>query len=106
MGKQAGGARFGLEPREEFRALEACAFFTEANGFYCDGAPNDRIHGLVHNTHGAAAEFADDLVSSGFCYRLHFASGRWLQKRLAKIPNLPGQTSPRQVRAKGLCFWT
>src|SRR5438552_15941494 len=35
--EQAGGARFGLEPRQQFCAVEPGAFFAEADGFHGDG---------------------------------------------------------------------
>ena len=71
MSEQAGGARFGLEPRQQFCAVEPGAFFAEADGFHGDGAADDRVDGLVDNAHGAAAELANDLVPSGFAYCFH-----------------------------------
>src|SRR5215472_5516851 len=76
MREQAGGPRFGLKPGQKFRAFESRTFFAEADGFYGYGPADDRINSLVHNTHSAAAEFADDLVSSGFCYRFHLSAYR------------------------------
>src|SRR5258708_25781529 len=35
------------------------------------GAPDHRVHGLVNDTHRAAAQFTKDFVSSGFCYCWH-----------------------------------
>ena len=62
------------------------AFFAKPDGFYRDRATNDRIHGLVHNTHSAAAHFADDLVSSGFCYRCHLRAGACWRPAPHKFP--------------------
>ena len=55
MGQQTGGARLGLEPRQEFWAREACAFLTQPDGLDRNRTPDHRVHGLVHHAHGTAA---------------------------------------------------
>ena len=64
--QQSGRARFGLKPRQQLRARQSRAFFAQFDGFYRDGAPDHRVGGLIDHTHGAAAEFADNFVTSGF----------------------------------------
>src|SRR6266571_7971026 len=71
MGQQTSGARFRLESRQEFGARESRAFFAQPDSLDRDGASDHRIHGLVNDAHGAAAQFTDDFVSSGFCYCWH-----------------------------------
>src|SRR5208283_3490291 len=71
MSQETGGTCFGLEAGEKFWAREASAFFSEANCFYGDVAADDRIDGAINHTHGAAAEFAQDFIPSGFCDRIH-----------------------------------
>jgi len=66
MGEETGGAGFGLEAGEKFGAAEAGAFFAEADGFDGDGAADDGVGGSVDNTHGAAAEFAENFVAPCF----------------------------------------
>ena len=71
MRQQTRGARFGLEPRQEFGARKSCAFFAQPDGFDRHGAPDHRVHSLVNDTHRAAAQFTNDFVSSGSCYCWH-----------------------------------
>ncbi len=73
MGEETGGAGFGLEAREKLGAAEAGAFFTEADGFDGDGAADDGVGGSVDNTHGAAAEFAENFVAPCFYRCFHAA---------------------------------
>jgi hypothetical protein len=65
MRQQASCARFRLKPRQQFRARQAGAFFTQFDGFYGDGPPDDRVCRLIDHTHGAAAQFTDNFVTSG-----------------------------------------
>ena len=74
MRQQTSGARFGLEPCEEFGARETCALFAQPDGFDRNGTPDHRVHGFVNDAHCAAAQFTDDFVSSGFCYSWHRSS--------------------------------
>ena len=71
MGEQTGGACLGLEASQEFGARQARALFTEANGFDGDGAANHRIGGFINDTHGAAAKFTDNFVTSRSYHRRH-----------------------------------
>ncbi len=71
MRQQASGAGFGLETRQEFGARKTCAFFAQPDGFDRNSAPDHRVHSFVNDAHGAAAQFTDDFVSSGFCYSWH-----------------------------------
>src|SRR5579862_312892 len=66
MGEEAGGARFGLETGEEFGSAESGARFGELESFYGDGTADDWIVGAINDAHGAAAEFAGDLVAACF----------------------------------------
>ena len=95
MRKQAGGARFGLKPRQKLGVLESRALLAETDGFYRDGAPDDGVDGPVHNAHRAAAELSDDFVSSGFCYCFHLQAGADLKSNASEKPHsLAGQTAP------------
>jgi hypothetical protein len=73
MGEQSGGASFGLEAGEEFRAAEAGTLFTEADGFDGDGAADDGVGGAIDDTHGAAAEFTENFVAPCFNHCCHAA---------------------------------
>jgi len=64
MGEQAGGSGFRLEAGEKFWAAEAGALFAEADGFDGDGAADDGVGGALDDTHGAAAEFTENFVTS------------------------------------------
>src|ERR1700719_3152043 len=85
MCQQTRGARFGLEPRQEFGARKSCAFFAQPDGFDRHGAPDHRVHSLVNDTHRAAAQFTNDFVSSGFCYCWHRSIDRPPSESGAKI---------------------
>src|ERR1700716_2034517 len=71
VGQEARGARFRLKPGQKLRPSEAGAFGAELNRFDSDGAPNDGVSSLVDDTHGAAAEFADNFVTPSLRQRRH-----------------------------------
>src|ERR1700730_16802244 len=71
MGQHPGGARFGLKTSEKLGSSEAGAFGAELDGFDSDGAADNGVRGLVDDTHGAAAQFADNFVTSGLRKRRH-----------------------------------
>src|ERR1700675_427652 len=65
VGQQSSSARFRLKSGEKLGASKAGAFGAEFDGLNGDGATDDGVHGFVDDTHGAAAQFADNLVTSG-----------------------------------------
>src|SRR5262249_48283561 len=83
--EQASRARFGLEAAEQFRARQARAFLAEANRFHGDGAADDRVHRFIDDTHGAAAQFADDFVATRFRSRGHSPFCPWIPRRFAAL---------------------
>ena len=66
MGQQTGCARLGLESRQQFGTGQSRAFFAQFDGFDRDRAPNHRVCRLIDHTHGAAAQLADNFVTSCF----------------------------------------
>ena len=62
----AGGAGFCLESDEELGTRKAGAFFAQFDGFDGYGATDDGVGRFVNDTHGAAAQFAANLVTSCF----------------------------------------
>src|SRR5437879_3947932 len=60
-----------LKAGQKLGASEAGAFGAELDGLNGDGAADNRVGRLVDYTHGAAAEFADNFVTSGFRNRRH-----------------------------------
>ncbi len=95
MGQQTCGARFRLKSRQEFWARESRAFFAQPDGLDRDGASDHRIHGLVNDAHGAAAQFTNDFVSSGFCYCWHRSIN------LPRCEGGAGNTNPRGANGFG-----
>jgi len=71
MGQKTGGARFRLKSGEKLGASKAGAFGAELDGFDSDGAADDGVRSLVDDTHGTAAQFTDDFVTSGLRKRGH-----------------------------------
>src|SRR5208337_2346101 len=71
MREETRGARFGLEPRQEFGPRQAGAFLAQANRLDGDGAPDDGVHGAIDHTHGSAAKFVEDFVTPRFDHRCH-----------------------------------
>src|ERR1700737_4088322 len=113
VGQEARGARFRLKARQQLRAGEAGAFGAELDRFDSDGAPDDGVSGLVDDTHGAAAEFADNFVTPGLRQRRHgyvshgretpffpltLASAVW--QRLPQVPAAHTDTAKLTVRSK------
>src|ERR1700730_10812701 len=71
VGQEACGAGFGLKSSEKLRTGQAGALGAEFNSFDRDSAADNRVSGLVNDTHSAAAEFADNFVTSGLRKRRH-----------------------------------
>ncbi len=71
MGQKTRGTCFRLKARQKLRASQAGAFGAEFDRFDGDGTADDRVGSLVDHTHGPAAEFADNFVTSGLHKRRH-----------------------------------
>src|SRR5438094_2541600 len=113
--QQTSGARLGLESRQKFGTRKARTFLTQPNGLDRHRAPDHRIHGFVHHTHGAAAQFTDDFVSSGFCYSWHRSiavspgkdgSGDTIPNRAHRVSALEGREPNKPPELLSSIFWS
>ena len=71
VGQETRSAGFGLKSSEKLRTSEAGALGAEFDRFDGDGAADNRVRRLVDDTHSAAAQFADNFVTSGLRKRGH-----------------------------------
>src|SRR5690348_16859519 len=69
MVQHPGGARFILETAHHFLRVQSVD--VEPHGLERYHSANGRIHGLVHDAHGAAPQLTGNLVSANRLYRHH-----------------------------------
>jgi len=56
--------RLAEQALTQFFALAVVVDIDDADGLDGDGAPDGRVFGVIHHTHGATAELTDDLVTA------------------------------------------